>query len=630
MKGANDINDNWQKASQKLLSFGRASQSCEDYVTSSSGGDDDGSKWKTLVSRCKPDDAIALDEVLQTSLGIDFTLIEEDNLREMRRQNGKMCEFISNMMTACCRHIVFLSEQSKLPDGSPEASVLSANALSWKDAKSEISVFMGGLLKLHSVMANKSGFKCIKALHVWLGDVCILRFEHCEHFGEWKKAFGPCERAWKELRAIESGDGKWFLPGYQGSFAGPFLRRGLFSDGNFQAQKLIITAQRQERISKENHLSKDSFLEFTTMCSNTVISEGSQRFFPAFPSEIGGDPSSADEWLAIIGDSSGHHKAVKGAVTPIASIKTVPEKHSAWHLLDLDPGYSGHRRAGMSVSWRMSDTTRAGAVALNNWLGQDNSVEETKGSLTETFELAHDAFKIAIEKQENVKEQATTAEEGLKKEPEGDNAAEAKSVHKAMLPFVSFYSKHLSIAKDLEEGLKKAGHARLSATLNKARDHVKSLYMQDWHSRLATSVSRDERIRCIVKDILRAEPLAKHQQVELATENMLKLAVKFEKYASSYNLTSIIADTKTDDVLARRYLAGVACVQWTCCRKMQMEKGSMEFSEWKTKGEVVMQSIKDLKMYEPDRDNTVVLPIDIKEELDRNYKLEKKPAPGDA
>ena len=85
-------------------------------------------------------------------------------------------------------------------------------------------------------------------------------------------------------------------------------------------------------------------------------------------------------------------------------------------------------------------------------------------------------------------------------------------------------------------------------------------------------------------------------------------------------------EARKEDTLARRYLAAVAVVQWSCCRKMQLERGGLSWAEFRQMGETASSAIKDLKMYEPTRQHPVVLPHDLKQEFDFVYKLNENDA----
>ena len=108
-------------------------------------------------------------------------------------------------------------------------------------------------------------------------------------------------------------------------------------------------------------------------------------------------------------------------------------------------------------------------------------------------------------------------------------------------------------------------------------------------------------------------------KVEGEADELLAMIVAFDKLAGKFDLGDEIQDAKSDDSLARRYLAGVAVVQFTACRLHQFEQGVISKETFAQQGRTVMQSIVDLRMYESNEQHSHVLPFDVKQEFDQIY-----------
>ena len=93
------------------------------------------------------------------------------------------------------------------------------------------------------------------------------------------------------------------------------------------------------------------------------------------------------------------------------------------------------------------------------------------------------------------------------------------------------------------------------------------LYIADWKDKLKTSQPRDARIKVVAREILKAEPLARHEKVEPTAECLMKMIEKMDPLSGNCGISSALSDARMDGCLARRYLAGVAMVQWSTLRQ---------------------------------------------------------------
>ena len=610
----------WNKASNHIMSCARSGQVLEDYIGTAKSdiGDPDGRQFAVLKQRFVGDSFISLGATLHTLLDMERNLLDDDDHRDIVKQRSKLVDGIKNVQEAASRHIINTSERAKVTDRT-EQRTIDAAIVVLKDAKEDLENLLAPFLKMKQVTDDKEAFKQFKALQVWIRCYLSLRCLHLEHLTDFSKCFGACERNWKEMQAIEAGDGKWLQPGSKAKNLASWLIQPFMREEHFTSLSAIVQTQRNERTSAQSGKTKVTYAEFVGACSCTVIKKDYNGIVPEFPSDFAPTPKDTVEWVKLLQDTSDTRKPdIRNVVGPVASLRTEPEKHAAWFQLDMCADHAERRRSAMTVALRLSDTLRSASTCLHCWFARDNEPNE-HGSLSLTFDKSFDIFSDCFERLRNVEEDANSSLPLLKEAAKDGDHSDVVEINTLFLPFVEFYPKAVINFKCLLDALRQVAGVRMTVALKSKQDELKGLYMDDWESKLNTSVAREVRIKTIIKGILAAEPLKKHQMVEAASEKLMELVKMLSPHTGKYQASGAVEEAKMQDTLSRRYLAAIAMVQWSCCRKMQHERGSMGHDEFIEQGNIVLKSVKDLHMYEPTKDATMVVPADIKQEFDRIY-----------